>query len=72
MSKKTLKFDTVEVNNKEFHVSKLPIALNLANVNQILISDKFEYSDTGFKYFIDYKDNNIIRLLCIISPQMSG
>ena len=72
MSKKTLKFDNVEVNNKKFHAFKLPIALNLANVNQILISDKFEYSNTSFKYFIGYKDNNIIRPLCIILPQMSG
>ena len=26
----------------------------------------------SFKYFIGYKDENIIRLLCIILPQMSG
>ena len=37
--KKTLKFE-VEVNKKEIHVSKKPIALSLLNVNQILKSDK--------------------------------
>ena len=26
----------------------------------------------SFKYFIGYKDGNIIRLLCIILPKMSG
>ena len=82
MSKKILKFDSVEVNKKEFHVSKQPVALNLVNVNQILISDKLsvklseilisEYSDKGFKYFIGYKDDNIIRPLYIILPQMRG
>ena len=36
MSKKTLKFDNVEVNKTEFHASKQPIALNL---NQIRKSD---------------------------------
>ena len=66
MSKMTSKFDNIEVNNKEFHTSNQPIALNLVNVNQILISDKFEYSNTGYKYFIGYKDDNIIRPLCII------
>ena len=71
MSKKTLKFDDVEVNKKEFHASKQPIALNLVNVSQILISEKFEHSDKGFKYFIGYKDDNIIRPLCIILLQMS-
>ena len=72
MSKKTLKFDNIEVDKKEFHVSKQPIALNLVNVNQILISDKFKHSDTGLKYFIGYKTDNVIRPLCITLPQMSG
>ena len=72
MSKKTLKFDNFEVNKGEFHVSKQPIALHLVNVNQILISEKLKHSDKDFKYFIGYKDDNIIRPLCIILPQMSG
>ena len=67
-----LKFDNVKVNKKSFHASKQPIALELVNVNQILISDKFKYSDTGFKYFIAYKDDHIIRPLSIILPQVSG
>ena len=44
-----------------FHASKQPTALNLVNVNQIVVSDKLEYRDKGFKYFFGYKDNNIIR-----------
>ena len=42
------------------------------NVNQIVVSDKFKHSDKGFKYFIGYKDDNIIRALYIILPQMSA
>ena len=72
MTKNTLKFDNVEANKKEFHASKQPIALNLVSVNQILISDKFEHSDKGFKCFIGCKYDNIIRQLCITLPQMSG
>ena len=72
MSEKKLKFDDVEVNKKEFQVSKQPIALILVNVNQISISHKVKHSDTSLKYFIGYKDNNIVRTLCIILPQMSG
>ena len=72
ISKKTPKFDNVEVNKKEFHTSKQPIALDLVNVDQILISDKFKHSDKGFKYLICYKDDTIIRPLCIILPQMIG
>ena len=72
MSKKTLKFDNVEVNKKHFDVSKQPIVLNLVDVDQILISDKFMHCDTGFKYFIGHEDDKIVRHLCTILPQMSG
>ena len=59
MSKITLKIDSTEVNKKEFHAFKQPIALSLVNVNQIVVSDKFEHSDKGFKYFIGYKDDKV-------------
>ena len=72
MSEKTLKFDNIVVDKKEFHKSKQPIDLNLVNVDQILISDKFKHTDDGFKYFIGYKEDRIVKPLCIILPQMSG
>ena len=50
MSEKTLKFDNIRVNKKEFHASKQPIDLNLVDINKILIPDKFKYSDEIFKY----------------------
>ena len=66
MSEKTLKSDNVIVNKKEFHASKQPIALNLLDTDKIVISDRFRNSDNGSKYFIDYKEDDIIRPLCII------
>ena len=72
MSEKTLKFDNVRINKKEFHKSKQPIDLNLVSANQIVVSDKFKHSDDGFKYFIGYKEGEIVKPLCIILPQMSG
>ena len=71
MSGMTLKFDNIEVNKKEFYASKQAIGLNLVNTNKIVLSDKFKHSDNGSKYFIGYKDDNAIRLLCVILPQMS-
>ena len=70
--KKTPKFDNVEVNKKKFHASKQAVALNIVNINQILISGKFKHSHKDFEYFIGYKGGNIIRPLCIILPQISG
>ena len=60
MSEKTLKFDNIRVNKKEFHKSKQPIDLDLVNVDQIVVSDKFKHSDDGFKYFIGYKEDRIV------------
>ena len=51
MSEKTLKFNNIRVNKKEFHKSKQPIDLMLVNVDQILISDKFKHNGESFKYF---------------------
>ena len=45
--------------------------MDLVNIDQIVISDKFKHSDDGFKYFISYKEGEIVKLLCIILPQMS-
>ena len=43
MTEKTLKFDNIWVNKKEFHKSKQPIDLVLVNVDQIVITDKFKH-----------------------------
>ena len=72
ISEKTLKFDNIRVNKKKFHKSKQPIDLGLVNVDQIIVSDKFKHSDDGFKYFIGYKESEIVKPLCIILPQMTG
>ena len=73
MREKTLKFDNIRVNKKEFHKSKPPIDLDLiVNVDQIVVSDKFKHNDDGFKYFIGYKEGEIVKPLCIILPQMTG
>ena len=72
MSEKTLKFDIIRLDKKEFDKSKQPINLDLINIDQIVISNKFKHSDDGFKYFIGYIEGEIVKQLCIILPQMSG
>ena len=71
MSEKTLKFGNIRLNNREFHKSKQPVDLKSVNVDQIVVSDKYKHSDDGFKYFIGYKEGEIVKPLCIILPQMS-
>ena len=72
MNEKTLKFNNVRLNKKEFHKSKEPIQLMSVILDQILVSDKFKHSDESFRYFIGYQEDEIIKPLCIILPQMNG
>ena len=72
MSEKTLQFNNIILNKKEFHKSKEPIDLFSVNVDQIVVSYKFKYNNQSFKYFIGYREGEIVKPLCIILPQMGG
>ena len=48
MSEKTVKFDNIRVNKNEFNESKQSINLDLVNMDQIVVSDKFKHSDDGY------------------------
>ena len=62
----------LDLTKAEFHKSKQPIYLDLLNIDEIVISVKFKLSDDGFKYYIDYKEGEIVKSVCIILPGMSG
>ena len=66
MNEKTLKFNNIRLNKKEF--PKQPIDLILVSADYILTSDKVKLSDKGFKYFIGYQEGEIVKPLCIILP----
>ena len=53
-------------------MSKKAIDLVSVKLNKIVVSDKFNYNEDCFKYFIGYQKGEIVRPLCIILPQMSG
>ena len=72
MSEKTLKFKNIKVNKKEFHRSKQAIDLDLVDTGKIVVSERFKHSEEGFKYFIGYQQDGIVKPLCIILPQMNG
>ena len=71
-SEKTLKFINIRGNKKEFHKSKKPIKLMSVNTEHIVTSDKFKRSEEGFRYFVGYQEDEIVKPLCIILSQMSG
>ena len=65
MSEKTLKFNNIKVNKQEFHKSKQAIDLYSVDTDKIVVSDRFKHSKEGFKYFIGYQEDEIVRPLCI-------
>ena len=71
MGEKTLKFNNIKVNKKEFHKSKQTTELDVADTGKIVVSDRFKHSEEGFKYFIGHQENEIVKT-CIILPQMNG
>ena len=72
MGEKTLKFNIIEVNKNKCHRSKQAIELDLVHTGKIVVSDIFKHSEEGFEYFIGYQEDEIVKALCIILPQMNG
>ena len=68
MCEKTLKYNNIKINKKELHKSKQAIDLDSVTTDEIVVSDKFKHSEEGFKYFIGYQKDEIIKPLCIILP----
>ena len=48
------------------------IDLVSVDADQTVVSHKFKFTDDIVKYFIGYKEAEIVKPLCIILPQVSG
>ena len=70
MSKNTLKPKYIKINKKEFH--KQAIDLDSVTTDKIVVSDKFKHSEEGYKYFLGYQEDEIVKPLSIILPRMNG
>ena len=71
MSEKTLQINNIIPNKKKIHKSKEPIDLLSVDIDQIVVSYNFKHNGEGFKYFIGYREGEIVKPLCIILPEMS-
>ena len=64
-------FGDIEVSKKELYESKKGIKLYDVDVGRIVVSNRVKGNNETVKYFIGYMDD-IVRLLRLILPQMSG
>ena len=72
MSSQKIKFGDKEVDKKEFYSSKEAILLDSVDLSKIFVLSRWKISDTKYKYFCGYLNNDVIQPLCVILPQMSG
>ena len=56
----------------KFYSSKEAILLDSIDLSKIVVSSRWKLNDTTYKYFCGYLNNDVIKPLCIILPQMNG
>ena len=61
MSEKSLNFNNIRVNKKEFHKPKQPIDLMSVNVDQIVVSDKFKHNNEGLNILLVTKEIELLN-----------
>ena len=72
MSSQKIKFGDKEVDKKKFYSSKEAILLDSVDLSKIVVSTRWKLNDTTYKYFCGYLNNDVIKPLCVILPQMNG
>ena len=71
MSSQKIKFGDKEVDQKEFYSSRKAILLDSVDLSKIVVSSRWKLNDTTYKYFCGYLNNDVIKPLCVILPQMN-
>ena len=61
ISSQKIKSGDKEVDKKEFYSSKEAILLDSVDLSKIVVSNKWKISDTKYKYFCGYLNNNVIQ-----------
>ena len=73
MSRKNVNFGDKKTKKSDFYKNKKVSKIDDNDANKILASKEPPYgTKNSFKYSIGYNDNDVIRLLCIKLPQMTG
>ena len=72
MSLKKINFGDKEVDKKKFYSSKEAILLDSVDLSKIVVSSRCKINDTMYEFFCRYLNNNSIKPLCVILPQVDG
>ena len=73
MSGKNINLKKKETNKSNFYKNRKLFKIEDIDINNILVSKKESYgTKKSLQYFIEYNDDDFIRPLCIILPQIIG
>ena len=72
MSSQKIKLGDKDVDKKKFYSSKEAILLDSIDLSKIVVFSRWKLNDTTYKYFCGYLNNDVIKPLCIILPQING
>ena len=72
MSLQKITFGDKEVDKKKFYSSKEAILLDSVDLSKIVVSSRWKLNDATYKYFCGYLNNDVMKPLCVILPQMNG
>ena len=59
------------IKKHSIHLKKLGL-LGSVDLSKIVVSSRWKLNDTTYKYFCGYLNNDVIKPLCVILPQMNG
>ena len=59
------------IKKNSIHLKKL-FFLDSVDLSKIVVSSRWKLNDITYKYFCGYLNNNVIKPLCVILPQMNG
>ena len=62
MNSQKIKFGDKEVDKNEFYSSKEVILLDSVDLSKIVVSSRWKISDTKYKYFCGYLNNDVFKL----------
>ena len=72
MSSQKIKFGEKTIDKKYSYSSKQAFSLDSVDKSKTIISDKWKINNTISKFYIGYLNEDTMKPLCIILPQMSG
>ena len=72
MSSQKINLGIKKLIKKKFCSSKETILSDSVDLSKIVVSSRWNLNDTTYKYFCGYLNNDVIKPLCVILPQMSG